>query len=117
MLELCDAFALGAFAVIGAQVAQGQGYTAAGAPVVLLLSAVLSATGGGVVRDVLTLTPPRVLSSKQELYATCAAAGAAAYVFLPGSADAKAVVGVLLTGVCGRTRVGSGSLAFLYVCE
>lgn len=103
-VEAADALGLGAFAVLGAQAAQGLGHGAGAC----LACALLGATGGGVVRDVLTLTPPRVLSSKQELYATCALAGAAAFLFLPLGGDARAVVGVVTTGA-GTSAIRSGT--------
>jgi uncharacterized membrane protein YeiH len=76
LAQWADAIGLAAFAVTGAHVAQQAG---ASFPVVAFMG-MLTATGGGVVRDVLTQTRPMILSG--ELYATAALVGAALYVFL-----------------------------------
>ena len=66
-----DAIGLGSFAVVGCHVA-----LAFGAPfVVAVFMGMLTATGGGVIRDVLTNTQPMILSAG-ELYATAALGGA-----------------------------------------
>ena len=79
-----DAIGLSSFAVVGAHVA-----LTAGTPfVVAVFLGMLTATGGGVIRDVLTGTQPMILSPG-ELYATAALGGAFVYtlvVHLGGSA-------------------------------
>lgn len=90
-----DAVSLGAFAVIGAM----NGVRAGLPPPLSLLCGVFTACGGGVVRDVLTSRPARVLHSHRELYATAAGGGAAVYLALLGA------------GVPLPLRVGGGVAA------
>ncbi|MCP2291788.1 trimeric intracellular cation channel family protein [Nocardia amikacinitolerans] len=73
-LEIFDAIGLGLFCVTGTAVAYAQGV---GAPTAALLGMV-TAIGGGVIRDVLGGEVPRVLRPDQELYAVPALLGAAA---------------------------------------
>jgi len=71
-----DAVGLAVFAVLGAQAA-----LAADAPAVIaIFMGAVTATFGGVVRDVLLNEPPLIL--KQEIYATAALIGAGVYVGL-----------------------------------
>lgn len=71
-----DAAGLAVFCVIGAERA-----LAADAPmIVAVLMGMITATFGGLVRDVLCAEEPLIL--RREIYATAAAAGAAAYVGL-----------------------------------
>ncbi len=74
-LVWADAIGLGVFAVIGAQagLAAGAHWTIA------VLTGVMSATFGGLVRDVIVNDVPLVL--REEVYALAALAGAVAYVF------------------------------------
>jgi uncharacterized membrane protein YeiH len=88
-----DAIGLGSFAVVGCQVA-----LVFGAPfVVAVFMGMLTATGGGVIRDVLTGTQPMILSAG-ELYATAALGGAFVYaltIHLHGSALTAQLLGFL----------------------
>lgn len=71
-----DALGLAAFCVVGCHVALSMD-----APlVVAVLMGMLTATGGGMVRDVLTQTQPMILCG--ELYATAALVGAVTYAGL-----------------------------------
>ncbi|MEO1014421.1 MAG: trimeric intracellular cation channel family protein [Pseudomonadota bacterium] len=71
-----DAVGLSVFAVLGAEAAR-----AAGAPTgVAIFMGAVTATFGGVVRDVLLNEPPLLL--KQDIYATAALFGAAVYMAL-----------------------------------
>ena len=71
-----DALGLACFGVVGCHVALGFG-----APfVVAVFLGMVTATGGGVIRDTLTQTQPMILCG--ELYATAALAGALAYALL-----------------------------------
>lgn len=71
-----DAMGLSVFSVLGAQAA-----LSAGAPAVIaIFMGAVTATFGGVVRDVLLNEPPLIL--KQDIYATAALIGAAVYVVL-----------------------------------
>jgi uncharacterized membrane protein YeiH len=69
-----DAVGLGAFAVVGCHTALATGTSF----VVAVFMGMLTATGGGEVRDVLTNTKPMILSAGQ-LYATAALGGATVY--------------------------------------
>jgi uncharacterized membrane protein YeiH len=72
-----DAIGLGAFAVVGCHVG-----LICGAPfVVAVFMGMLTATGGGVIRDVLTNTKPMILSAGQ-LYATAALGGSFVYALM-----------------------------------
>jgi len=75
-LVAADAVALGVFAVIGTI----NGVTANIDPYLCILSGVMTATFGGVVRDILCEQPVRIMHSDQELYATCAMIGSATYM-------------------------------------
>ena len=76
LLLWADAAGLAVFCVIGAERA-----LAVGAPmIVAVLMGMITATFGGLVRDVLCAEVPLIL--RREIYATAAAAGAAAYVGL-----------------------------------
>ncbi len=69
-----DAVGLATFSVVGTQVALGSGAPMA----VAVLMGVMTATFGGILRDVLCGEIPLIL--QREVYATAAAAGAVAYV-------------------------------------
>ena len=85
-----DAIGLSSFAVVGAHVA-----LTAGTPfVVAVFLGMLTATGGGVIRDVLTSTQPTILSPG-ELYATAALGGAFVYT-LAVHLDVSALIAQLL---------------------
>lgn len=69
-----DAIGLGVFAIAGCEKALTQGLTPPGA----ILLGVITAVGGGMLRDMMASEVPRVL--REEVYALAALAGAAAYV-------------------------------------
>lgn len=73
-----DALGLGIFAVLGAEAALGQGAS----PWAAILLGVITASFGGVIRDVVCGEIPLIL--RREVYATAAAFGAAAFVALHG---------------------------------
>lgn len=72
-----DAIGLAAFAVVGAHIGMLYGTYF----IVAVFMGMLTATGGGVIRDVLTNTKPMILSAG-ELYATAALGGAFVYVLM-----------------------------------
>lgn len=92
-LTWADALGLATFCVIGARAA-----LAAGAPMaVAVLMGVMTATFGGITRDLLCAEIPLIL--QREIYATAAAAGAAAYVgviALAADEPAAVVIGLLV---------------------
>lgn len=69
-----DAVGLGLFAVLGAEAAQRAG----AAPWVAVLMGTVTATAGGILRDIVCTEIPLVL--RREIYATAAALGAAVFV-------------------------------------
>ncbi len=73
-----DALGLGIFAVLGAEAALREGAS----PWAAILLGVVTATFGGVIRDVVCGEIPLIL--RREVYATAAAFGAAAFVALHG---------------------------------
>jgi uncharacterized membrane protein YeiH len=72
----CDALGLAAFSVVGCHIALSIGAP----PVVAVFMGMLTATGGGVIRDVLTQSEPMITCG--QLYATAALTGAACYAVL-----------------------------------
>jgi len=73
-----DAVGLAVFAVIGAATATELGAR----PITSMLMGVLTATGGGVIREIIRNELPIVL--RREIYLTAALAGSVAYVVLDG---------------------------------
>ena len=81
VIETGDFLGLGAFCVIGAH-----NGVRAGVPLVAAaICGMATATFGGVIRDTLCKRPVRILHSHQELYATCALAGATSYLVSRGA--------------------------------
>lgn len=75
-LKIADALGLAVFALCGAEIAEDCKLP----PVPVLLMGTLTATGGGVVRDLLSGQVPLLL--RQDIYATAALAGIALYQLL-----------------------------------
>lgn len=73
---IADAIGLGIFVITGSQKALNFGLS----PVVAAMMGVLSAVGGGVIRDILSREIPLIL--QPEVYATAALAGGVVYVLL-----------------------------------
>lgn len=71
-----DAIGMAASTVIGAHI----GLEQTGMPIVGVICGVVTATFGGIGRDVLCLEPPRALYAERSMYATPALLGAACYV-------------------------------------
>jgi uncharacterized membrane protein YeiH len=69
----CDALGLAAFSVVGCHIALSVGSP----PVIAIFMGMITATGGGVIRDVITRTKPMITGG--QLYATAALVGAASY--------------------------------------
>jgi uncharacterized membrane protein YeiH len=92
LLLWLDAVGLALFAVAGAE----HGLAAGAGPVVAVLMGVVTATFGGIIRDVLGGESPVML--RREIYATAALVGAAIFIALFGagiSRDAAMVCGFL----------------------
>jgi uncharacterized membrane protein YeiH len=89
-LLFADACGLSLYGVLGAQVALESGTN----PIIAVMMGVITATAGGMVRDVLYDRIPFIL--QREIYATAALAGAAVYVLLRDW-EGAAVIGILTT--------------------
>lgn len=76
VLLWADAVGLGLFAVLGAESAQAAGAS----PWVAVLMGTITATFGGILRDIICAEVPLIL--RREIYATAAALGAALFVGL-----------------------------------
>jgi len=89
-----DAAGLALYAVVGAEIALGAGAE----PWAAVLLGVITATGGGILRDVVCNEVPLVL--RREIYVTAAAIGATAFVLLRESGlgrEPAFAVGVAVT--------------------
>lgn len=86
-----DAVGLGLYAVVGAEKALAIGASG----LIAFGTGVITATFGGVLRDVLCAEVPLIL--RKEIYATAAAAGAAGYVFLL-ELDVERTTSMILAG-------------------
>lgn len=93
-----DALGLAVFCVLGAQTALLAGASAS----VAILMGVMTATFGGLIRDVVCMETPLIL--RREIYVTAAAAGAAVFVLLQAlalPAPVPVLAGIL---ACFATR-------------
>lgn len=93
-MNWADALGLAAFAVVGCHVA----LSVNAPPIVAVFMGMLTATGGGVIRDVITNEEPMITSG--QLYATVALAGAACYAGLRsvGAPETLAELSAFLLG-------------------
>ncbi|MGI6854898.1 trimeric intracellular cation channel family protein [Mesorhizobium sp. 1B3] len=105
LLLWLDALGLSAYAVLGAD----KGLDATGSPVIALVMGMLTATFGGIARDVLAGEPSVLL--RPEIYVTAAVVGAATYTLLVhffGVAEMAAA----LTAFAAAFVVRGGALRF-----
>jgi uncharacterized membrane protein YeiH len=95
-----DAIGIGAFCSIGAQNGIRKGFH----PIICILCGMITSTFGGVVRDVLTKRPVRILHSNAEIYATTALTGATAYMGVRslGGTPMMRICAGIFTGVAMR---------------
>ena len=103
LLLWLDAVGLAAFSVMGA----AKGFSLTGSPIVSIVTGVLTATFGGILRDLLASEPSVLLRS--EIYVTAALVGAAVYTLgalagLPYLAE--------LAGFLSALAVRGGALRF-----
>lgn len=92
-----DAMGLGLFSVTGAVKAAAADATVVGA----VLLAVVTATGGGIIRDVLANDQPQLFQPDSRLYAIPAAAGGAVIVALSrNDIDTSGIAALVAVGVC-----------------
>lgn len=92
-LLVADAFGLALFAVVGAQKALALG----AAPLLAVAMGAITASGGGILRDVLCREEPLIL--RREIYATAAILGAALFVGMMAQTGDRAAA--LVTGFLG----------------
>ena len=115
-IEASDALGVGAFCVIGCM----NGVRAGVSAINCISCGVMTATGGGVVRDVIVGRPPRIFHSYATAYATPAAAGAATYLIarrMGVSTSARIVAGASV-GIVGRLVAEQGNVRLpLYESE
>lgn len=100
ILYLTDAVGIGAFAVIGAQNAVRRGLPG----VVCVVCGMITATFGGLIRDVLCGRPVRIIHSHAEIYGVTALTGAVSYMALRHLSFSPAVriFGGVLSAACMR---------------
>lgn len=104
LLIWLDAIGLAAFSVMGA--AKGMAIT--GSPIIAIVMGVLTATFGGILRDLLVGDPSVLL--RPEIYVTAALAGAAAFTLLD-VADVPSFVSAIAAFACAFAIRG-GAIKF-----
>lgn len=104
VLVWLDAIGLSAYCVMGA----AKGYAATGSPSVALVTGMLTATFGGVLRDLLAGEPSVLL--RPEVYVTAALIGASAYVL--ATMVGLPLVATSTLGVASAFAVRAGALKF-----
>jgi len=92
-----DTFGIGAFCVIGTMSGIRGGYNT----LICLFHAVITSTGGGMVRDTLCKRPVRVLHSYSEIYATTALSGSAVYLLMRKLAPGPSTLPLRI--ICGMS--------------
>ncbi|PBB90068.1 hypothetical protein CK215_24395 [Mesorhizobium sp. WSM3864] len=104
LLLWLDAIGLAAFAVMGA----AKGLAITGSPVVSVITGVLTATFGGILRDLIAGEPSVLL--RPEIYVTAALAGAALFTF--GDLVGMSALPSSLLGFAAAFLVRGGALKF-----
>lgn len=105
LLLWLDAVGLAAYSVLGAD----KGLDATGSPVVAIVTGMLTATFGGILRDLLAGEPSVLL--RPEIYVTAAMTGAATYTLLADAASFPEVAAALIAFVAAFA-VRGGALKF-----
>ncbi|EDP64654.1 hypothetical protein BAL199_04319 [alpha proteobacterium BAL199] len=100
VLLWADAIGISAYAVMGAEL----GLRAGAAPPVAVVLGVMTATFGGLIRDVLCQETPLIL--RREIYATAVAAGAGAYVIALSLGAEKPLAAILGFAIGFAVRAG-----------
>ncbi len=104
LLVWLDAVGLSAYAVMGA----AKGLAATGSPTVAIVTGMLTATFGGILRDVLTGEPSVLM--RPEIYVTAALAGSA--VFVGATLMGAPLVAASAIGVVTAFAVRGGALRY-----
>ena len=105
LLLWLDAIGLAAYSVLGAD----KGLDATGSPVVAIVTGMLTATFGGILRDLLAGEPSVVL--RPEIYVTAAMTGAVAYTLLAEGAGFPEIAAALIA-FAAAFIVRGGALKF-----
>lgn len=101
LLLWLDAIGLAAFAAMGA----AKGLTITGSPVVAIITGMLTATFGGILRDIVAGEPSVLL--RPEIYISAAGAGAGAYVLADSLTAAPEVSALIAFVVALAVRGGA----------
>jgi uncharacterized membrane protein YeiH len=101
LLLWLDAIGLAAYSVLGA----AKGLAATGSPTVAIVTGVLTATFGGILRDLLAGEPSVLL--RPEIYLTAALAGAAVYTLAVGLGSPEVVAASLAVPAAFAVRGGA----------
>lgn len=94
LLLWADGVGIAIYGVMGAEVARVSG----AGPLVAIVMGVMTATFGGLIRDVLCGETPLIL--RKEIYATCVAFGAATHVILANLDVPTGLAAITGVGVC-----------------
>lgn len=105
LLLWLDAVGLAVYAVLGAD----KGLDATGSPVVAIVTGMLTATFGGILRDLLAGEPSVLL--RPEIYVTAAMTGAATYTLLADAAGFPEVAAAMIA-FAAAFAVRGGALKF-----
>ncbi|WP_373088071.1 trimeric intracellular cation channel family protein [Sneathiella sp.] len=104
LLLWCDAIGLCAFAVLGAEIARSAG----AAPLPAIVMGVITATFGGLARDLVANEIPLLL--KQEIYATAALTSAGLYIGLVEVVTSPAIAAGI--GISAGFALRAGAILF-----
>jgi uncharacterized membrane protein YeiH len=104
LLLWLDAIGLAAYSVLGA----AKGLAATGSPTVAVITGVMTATFGGILRDLLAGEPSVLL--RPEIYVTAALAGAAVFTFAGGMEIPETTAAIL--AFLAALAVRGGALRF-----
>lgn len=104
LILILDAFALGIYGVVGADKSLVNGIDVVPA----LLVGVITAVGGGVLRDLVTARTPEIFQAESTLYAIAALVGVGAYIAMKEAGDIPlAVAASIAVGLTVVIRLGA----------
>lgn len=104
LLLWLDALGVSAYCVLGAHIGLTQGVS----PLIAIVTGMLTATFGGILRDV--LSDEKSVLLKDEIYITCALLGASIFVF--GSRFDVPQSWSIIAGACAAFILRAGALSF-----
>ncbi|MBN8867198.1 MAG: TRIC cation channel family protein [Solirubrobacterales bacterium] len=103
LIVVLDAFALGIYGVVGADKALVNGINIVPA----LLVGVVTAVGGGVLRDLFSTRTPQIFQAESPIYAIAALLGVAAYIAMNKLGVALPVAAFVAVGMTVMLRLGA----------